>query len=72
MNTIKEKILIKKYTKSALIIQRYYRFYSTFTKFHFKKMAADFIRGYWRMKKSVNYINRFDILIILYLNYEFL
>ena len=58
MNTIKEKILIKKYTKSALIIQRYYRFYSTFTKFHFKKMAADFIRGYWRMKKSVNYINR--------------
>ena len=42
--------------RSSLIIQRYYKAYKAFKDFNYKKFAVDLIRGYWRMKKSVQHI----------------
>ena len=54
---IKKTLKLKKLVKSAFIIQRYYRTYKTFKNFHYMKFAVDLIRGYWKMKKSVNHIS---------------
>jgi alpha-tubulin suppressor-like RCC1 family protein len=57
MAQIKKSNDMRKMIKSALIIQRYYRTYKAFKEFNYKKFAADLIRGYWKMKKSVHYID---------------
>ena len=54
---IKKTINLKKLIKSASVIQQYYRTYKTFKEFHYKKFAVDIIRGYWKMKRSVKYID---------------
>ena len=53
---IKKTLNLKKLIKSAYVIQRYYRTYKAFKKFHYKKFSVDFIRGYWKMKRSVKHI----------------
>ena len=54
---IKKTLNLKKLIKSAYVIQQYYRTYKVFKEFHYKKFAVDIIRGYWRMKRSVKYID---------------
>ena len=57
MQQIKQNIEMKKILKSALIIQRYYRTYKAYQEFNYKKFAVDLIRGYWKMKRAVQYID---------------
>ena len=57
MAQIKKGIDMRKMIKSTLVIQRYYRTYKAFKEFNYKKYAVDLIRGFWRMKKSVHYID---------------
>ena len=53
---IQKTLNLKKLIKSAYVIQQYYRTYKIFKEFHYKKFAVDLIRGYWKMKRSVKYI----------------
>ena len=57
MAQIKKNLELKKMTKSASIIQQYYRTYRAFKDFYYKKFAADLIRGYWKMKRAVQHID---------------
>ena len=57
MAQIRKTRNLKKIIKSVLIIQQCYRAYRAFREFHYKKFAADLIRGYWKMKRSVKYID---------------
>ena len=57
MAQIKKSIDMRKMINSSLVIQRYYRTYKAFKEFNYKKYAVDLIRGYWKMKRSVQYID---------------
>ena len=57
MAQIKKNIERKKLEKSALVIQRYYRTYKAFKDFNYQKFAVDLIRGFWKMRKAVHYID---------------
>jgi hypothetical protein len=57
MEKITKTMYSKRIAKSVSIIQQYYRAYKAFKDFHYKKFAVDIIRGYWKMKRSMNYID---------------
>ena len=58
MTQIKKNMDLKKRAKSVLVIQQYYRTYKAFKEFNYKKFAVDLIRGYWKMKRAVHYIDQ--------------
>ena len=56
ISQIKKTMNLKKLIKSAYIIQKHYRAYKGYMKVHCMRFAVDYIRGHWKMIKSVKYI----------------
>ena len=55
---INQKKYLRILTKSAIKIQTFYRAYLAFMRYHYQKFSTDLIRGYWKMIKAVNKIEK--------------